>query len=68
MIIEIKDIPNNQKIETIDIHIDFQKQTYKIETEPHIESSNTSNSSNSSNLENSTEKHGIPDEMLHGEF
>lgn len=62
MIIEIKDIPNNQKIETIDIHIDFQKQTYKIETEPHIESSN------SSNLENSTEKHGIPDEMLHGEF
>lgn len=62
MIIEIKDIPNNQKIETIDIHIDFQKQTYKIETEPHIESSNTSN------LENSTEKHGIPDEMLHGEF
>lgn len=62
MIIEIKDIPSNQKIETIDIHIDFQKQTYKIETEPHIESSNTSN------LENSTEKHGIPDEMLHGEF
>lgn len=62
MIIEIKDIPNNQKIEKIDIHIDFQKQTYKIETEPHIESSD------SSNLENSTEKHGIPDEMLHGEF
>lgn len=62
MIIEIKDIPNNQKIEKIDIHIDFQKQTCKIETEPHIESSNTSN------LENSTEKHGIPDEMLHGEF
>lgn len=62
MIIEIKDIPNNQKIEKIDIHIDFQKQTCKIETEPHIESSN------SSNLENSTEKHGIPDEMLHGEF
>lgn len=59
MIIEIKDIPNNQKIEKIDIHIDFQKQTCKIETEPHIESSN---------LENSTEKHGIPDEMLHGEF
>lgn len=62
MIIEIKDIPNNQKIEKIDIHIDFQKQTCKIETEPHIESIN------SSNLENSTEKHGIPDEMLHGEF
>lgn len=62
MIIEIKDIPNNQKIEKIDIHIDFQKQTCKIETEPHIEPSNTSN------LENSTEKHGIPDEMLHGEF
>jgi hypothetical protein len=62
MIIEIKDIPNNQKIEKIDIHIDFQKQTCKIETEPHIESSD------SSNLENSTEKHGIPDEMLHGEF
>jgi hypothetical protein len=65
MIIEIKDIPNNQKIEKIDIHIDFQKQTCKIETEPHIESSD---SINSSNLENSTEKHGIPDEMLHGEF
>lgn len=62
MIIEIKDIPNNQKIEKIDIHIDFQKQTCKIETEPHIESSD------SINLENSTEKHGIPDEMLHGEF
>lgn len=62
MIIEIKDIPNNQKIEKIDIHIDFQKQTCKIETEPHIDSSN------SNNLENSTEKHGIPDEMLHGEF
>ena len=66
MIIEIKDIPNNQKIEKIDIHIDFQKQTCKIETEPHIESSD---SIISSNLENtSTEKKGIPDEMMHGVF
>lgn len=43
MIIEIKDIPNEQLIDKIDIHIDFQKNTLKIETNPKSDSDRREN-------------------------
>lgn len=34
MIIEVKDLPEGQKIDKIDIHIDFQKGTANVSTSP----------------------------------
>lgn len=53
MIIEIKDLPANQLIEKVDLHIDFIKGTVDVKTKPVEEKKETSN---------------IPDEMLNGDF
>jgi hypothetical protein len=54
MIIEIKDIPEGQKIEKIDIHIDFQNGTSTTVT-------TVSDKTDNSNKE-------VPEEMLNEEF
>lgn len=64
MIIEIKDIPNEQLIDKIDIHIDFQKNTLKIETNPKSDNVKPVLLCDSMNRE----KGSIPDEMLNADF
>lgn len=55
MIIEIKDLPANQLIEKVDLHIDFIKGTVDVKTKPAEE-------------EEKKETSNIPDEMLNGDF
>lgn len=56
MIIEIKDLPNGQLIEKLDLHIDFQKGTTEIKTVPSLDK------------EKEKEKTEIPKEMTDIEF
>lgn len=46
MIIEIKDLPNNQLISKVDLHIDFQNGSVNVNTVPTSVASVTSNMSN----------------------
>lgn len=54
MLIEIKDLPEGQLIEKLDLHIDFQKGTTEIKTVP--------------SLDKEKEKTEIPKEMTDIEF
>lgn len=49
MIIEIKDLPNNQLISKVDLHIDFQNGSVNVNTVPTSVASVTTNMSNTLN-------------------
>lgn len=71
MIIEIKDIPNEQLIDKIDIHIDFQKQVCKVNTVK-VESKTDVKPHQPHQIDialcNNSDIPKIPDEMINGDF
>lgn len=76
MIIEIKDIPDEQLIDKIDIHIDFQKNVCKVNTvkiEPKTDEKPSPNIDiafcNRSDVpKDRPDSPIIPDEMVNGDF
>lgn len=70
MIIEIKDIPNEQ-IDKIDIHIDFKKQTYSVCAGKPGNAERSEKpfwKSNDVQVAPLKDAPKIPDEMLNGDF
>lgn len=78
MIIEIKDIPNGQLIEKLDLHIDFQKGLVSLNSDPLQDSNNNipqstirllnNQSKLSEHQEHSENNVDVPNEMLNTEF
>lgn len=64
MIIEVKDLPEGQKIDKIDIHIDFQKGTANVSTSPSQPNSITK----VTNTQESSSVPSVPKEMFDVEF
>lgn len=65
MIIEIKDLPNNQLISKVDLHIDFQNGSVNVNTVPTSVASVTTNTSNTciDNTKTDRDRKETPEEM-----
>lgn len=65
MIIEIKDLPNNQLISKVDLHIDFQNGSVNVNTVPTSVASVTTNTSNTciDNTKTDRDHKETPEEM-----
>lgn len=66
MIIEVKDLPEGQKIDKIDIHIDFQKGTANVSTSPSQPQPNSI--TKVTNTHESPSAPSVPKEMVDVEF
>jgi hypothetical protein len=65
MIIEIKDLPNNQLISKVDLHIDFQNGSVNVNTVPTSVASVTTNATNTytDNTKTDRDHKEAPEEM-----